>query len=85
MKNDIKRRLLSLLLVLTLLPFGALADLGALLPGMSVLQAAAAGQPGYENPEHTFTSVEGTSVSSKGNPGQTTVIEIGRASCRERV
>ncbi len=81
MKNDIKRRLLSLLLVLTLLPFGALADLGALLPGMSVLQAAAAGQPGYENPEHTFTSVEGTSVSSKGNPGQTTVIVFGHVRC----
>ena len=81
MKNDIKRRLLSLLLVLILLPFGVLADLGGLLPGMSALQAAAAGQPGYENPEHTFTSVEGASVSSKGNPGQTTVIVFGHVRC----
>jgi uncharacterized protein YkwD len=82
MKHHTSKRLLAFLLSLMLLPFGAFMSLSGLLPGMTSLSADAAGeQPGYPNLDYTFNSVNETPVSSKGAPGQITLIVFGHIRC----
>ena len=82
MKHHTSKRLLAFLLSLMLLPFGAFMSLSGLLPGMTSLSAEAAGeQPGYPNLDYTFNSVNETPVSSKGAPGQITLIVFGHIRC----
>ncbi|MDE6907809.1 MAG: fibronectin type III domain-containing protein [Lachnospiraceae bacterium] len=62
--------------VLMLLLFSFLS----IVPGTKV-QAEAAAQSTMANPAHTFTTTNDTTISTKANPGETTVLIFGHTSC----
>lgn len=45
------------------------------------VSATSTGASGFENPTYTLHSVDGTAVSTKTNPGQTTVLVFGKTTC----
>lgn len=45
------------------------------------VSATSTGAAGFENPTYTFHSIDGTDVSTKTEPGQTTVLVFGKTTC----
>lgn len=70
-ENFYQKHMLPLLAIFTLF----------LVPLLSFARGTTAQAAGYDNPTYTFTSTSGSSISTKANPNETTVIIFGHTKC----